>query len=103
MTLLSASAYAKSSNAANLGNGKAIFQDNCIVCHGPLGHGDGIAAGNLKNRPANISKKLNSFFESDSELTNDVLRGKTGMPAFKGRLSKADIRDIFAYIRSVNK
>lgn len=86
----------------DLQNGQLHYQDNCMVCHGDSGHGDDIAADNLRKKPANISRKLDSLFESDAELTRDVLKGKSVMPAFQGRLSKGDIQGIFAYIRSVN-
>lgn len=86
----------------NIQNGQQLFESNCIVCHGPQGHGDGIAAPNLSHKPANIHNKLTAFFADEQDLTDDVLEGKEGMPAFRGRLSRADIADIFAYIRSVN-
>lgn len=86
----------------NIDNGKRLYENNCIVCHGPQGHGDGVAASNLPKQPKNISEELNSIFETDAKLTRDVLKGKTGMPAFRGTLRKEDVADIFAYIRSIN-
>lgn len=89
-------------NAANLINGEEKFTVNCLVCHGKKGLGDGPAAAQMSKKPSNINKKLNSLFKSKAQLTQKVLAGKTGMPAFKGILSVSDVDDIFSYIQSVN-
>ncbi|WP_261841750.1 c-type cytochrome [Aliamphritea ceti] len=102
LIFLASSVTSEIAFAADLNNGKAKFQTNCMVCHGNKGLGDGPAAAGMAKKPANISKKLNSMFQTDSKLTQDVMGGKTGMPAFKGILSQNDVSDIFAYIRSIN-
>lgn len=35
--------------------GKALFEQNCIQCHGPLGKGDGSAAATMDPRPRNLA------------------------------------------------
>ncbi len=102
MIFIASSVTSESAQAADLNNGQAQFQTNCQVCHGNKGWGNGPAAAGMQEKPANISKKLNSIFQTDAKLTQDVMGGKTGMPAFKGVLSKKDVADIFAYIRSIN-
>jgi len=39
-----------------LARGKALFESNCIQCHGQSGHGDGPAAGTMNPRPRDLSK-----------------------------------------------
>ncbi|WP_271271040.1 c-type cytochrome [Aliamphritea hakodatensis] len=102
MIFIASSMTSETAQAANLDNGKSKFLTNCQVCHGNKGWGDGPAAAGMANKPANISKKLNSMFSSDTKLTQKVMDGKPGMPAFKGVLNQNDVADIFAYIRSMN-
>ncbi len=35
--------------------GKELFENNCVQCHGPVGHGDGPAAGTMNPLPRNFS------------------------------------------------
>lgn len=35
--------------------GAALFADNCAVCHGPSGRGDGALAADMKPRPADLT------------------------------------------------
>jgi len=91
-------------NAADdIKNGALKYQTNCLVCHGTKGMGDGPAASTLSNKPANLVKKLNSFFKPRMMLSYRVLEGKVeqGMPAWKGILTKQDTYDVFAYIESI--
>lgn len=83
-------------------NGRSKYQQNCQVCHGAAGKGDGIAASELRHKPSNLPNKLNSWFKTDAGLIKKIMRGKGEMPAWQGILSEADVKDIFSYIRSVN-
>ena len=39
-----------------LARGKVLFEQNCVACHGPEGHGDGPAAKGLNPPPRNFSQ-----------------------------------------------
>lgn len=99
MFLLSTSAIAQD----DIANGKTKYEQNCLVCHGDKGHGDGVASAGLSHKPENISKELNQAFEFKYFLAREVLNGKLqkGMPSFAATLSRQDVYDIFAYIESV--
>lgn len=88
--------------AANLKNGEQKYIQNCLICHGVKGLGDGPAAQDMAKKPADINRKLSSLFKKKAQLTHKVLTGKTSMPAFKGVLSVTEIEDIFAYIQNAN-
>ncbi|MBW3695810.1 cytochrome c [Vibrio sp. T187] len=90
-------------HAANLSNGETQFKTLCVSCHGDLGHGDGIAGKSLPEQPSNIYDGLTSFWESESELTDTVLNGNEGMPAWGSILNESDVQDIFAYVLEINK
>lgn len=91
----------QNSHSANIENGKLKYRANCIVCHGSKGLGDGIAAANLSKQPANILRKMSN--KSENLLSDSVMRGKPGMPAFRTQLTPTDATDIFAYIRQINR
>lgn len=91
---------------ADLANGKTQFTNNCMVCHGNKGHGDGLVAQSLEVKPDNIHAELTNSFGMKFELIDSVLQGDNGqngvMPAFKDTLTEKDVNDIFEYIKSIN-
>lgn len=89
--------------ANDIPNGMKNYQQNCLVCHGDKGHGNGVVANSLPKRPANIARKLGKPLAFNYLLVNDVLGGKIekGMPAFNNLLSRQDVYDIFSYVKSI--
>ncbi len=87
-------------------NGKANYVMHCLSCHGENGYGNGMLAQSLPNPPTNLKNKLNSILSNDLVLIRYiVLNGKPdqGMPAFKGMLTTKEVKDIFAYVRSIDE
>lgn len=98
MTMTIATAH-----AADVVNGKAVYEKKCAMCHGK----------DLKGAPA-MAKVLKVEAASLSLLTEDVNKATDAdlikvtadgdgkkMPAFKGKLTDAEIADSVAYIRSL--
>lgn len=84
-----------------LKKGKALFEKNCIMCHGALGHGDGPAGLFLNPRPFDISSdKVQS--QTDSTLFFKITIGKAPMPTFK-TLSFESRQLLVNYVRSLAK
>ncbi|MGF1698595.1 cytochrome c [Vibrio lamellibrachiae] len=88
---------------ANESNGEKNYQSLCATCHGDLGHGGGLAASSLAEAPSNIYSGLTSWFETENELIDTVLNGNEGMPAWGAVLSEEEVKEIFSYIRKINK
>lgn len=85
-----------------LERGKAIYEQRCVVCHGPEGRGDGVQAPFLSPRPASLISAATSA-KTDQELLRVIANGKsrTAMPAWKDILSEDEQRDVLRYIRSL--
>lgn len=106
MFFATASQKARVMSGSNAASGRDIHVKNCQRCHGPQGKGDGPAGKLLKTKPTDWTNK-----QKMSGLSNDYLfkiisggGGSVGkstlMPAFKGKLSDAQIKEVIAFIRS---
>jgi mono/diheme cytochrome c family protein len=89
-------------------SGLSIFQQNCAVCHGNGGKGDGPAASGFNPRPANFSERTSSEERQRLVVTNGGASQNLSpvMPPFGEMLSEQQIRDVVAYVRenlAVNK
>lgn len=84
--------------------GEGLFAQNCALCHGAGGGGDGPGAASLSRPPADLTGG-HSLGHSDEDYADWIENGIEGteMPAFAGALDKADIRDVFAYVRSAQR
>ncbi|MBE8162376.1 MAG: cytochrome c [Bdellovibrionaceae bacterium] len=82
--------------------GKAIFQINCVSCHGPEGKGDGPAAGALNPPPRDVVKGKWTKGGRSDQLFKTISNGIAGtsMAAF-GHLSKEDRWALVHFIRSI--
>lgn len=82
------------------GPGASTYTSKCAMCHGQ----DGKAA-----TPMAKMMKVPSFDasgikkKSDSALESAIENGKGKMPAYKNKLSKKQIKNVVAYIRTLEK
>ena len=84
--------------------GRTIYENNCMVCHGPTGMGDGPVAKDLMTRPANLTSE-DVRNDPDDELFGIIRNGTPGtsMPAWKNDLSEQQILDVLAYVRTLSQ
>ncbi len=80
--------------------GAKIFQQQCAVCHGNKGRGDGPAGMALNPRPADLTSKEVQA-QSDGALFWKISEGRGAMPAFKAILSEAERWQVVTYMRSL--
>ena len=90
-------------SAAILKQGKALFDKNCVRCHGPEGKGDG-----KESDPASPAADLTDPFRADLNpdgvMFHRVAGGKPPvMPSFKGQLSTQEIWTVVQYAKSLRK
>ena len=88
------------SASARADDGAAVFNAKCATCHGPDGSGSTPAGKAMKARDFS-SPEVQS--QSDAQLAEIVTNGKNKMPAYKGKLTDAQIKDLVAYIRTLGK
>jgi len=77
-----------------------IYKGKCASCHGPDGAGATSIGKAMKVRDlraADVQK------QSDTDLQKIISDGKGKMPAYKDKLSVADISSLVAYIRGLAK
>lgn len=80
--------------------GETLFKGKCAMCHGPDGKGEVSMGKTLKVRDltsADVQK------QTDAELTEGITKGKGKMPAYGEKLSKEQIGQLVAYIRTLAK
>lgn len=81
-------------------SGADTYKSKCAMCHGADG---------LGNTPAGKSTKVHPFNSpdvvkmSDADLIAITTNGKEKMPGFKGKLTDPQIKDVVAYIRTLQK
>ncbi len=85
--------------------GKKIFNQNCVVCHGVNGQGDGPAAAGLNPKPANFSDPARQAVMTEAKQVHVVTNGGASeklsatMPPFGDSLTDQQIRDVVAFVR----
>ncbi|HEX3660126.1 MAG TPA: cytochrome c [Acidobacteriaceae bacterium] len=81
-------------------SGESTFKSRCAMCHGA----DGTASSPMAKSMKIPSVKSPDFKKlSESEMVADTTNGKAKMPAYKGKLSDAQIKEVVAYMRSLEK
>ena len=83
----------------SVAHGQALFS-NCVICHGPGGHGDGAAAVALNPKPKDLTADSTQN-QSDGALFWKITQGRTPMPPWEQALSNEDRWDLVNYLRTI--
>lgn len=81
-------------------SGPGTYKAKCLMCHAEDGSG---------NTPAGKATKTPSFNSpemlkvSDAEFIADTKNGKGKMPAYSGKLTDQEIKEVIVYIRTLQK
>ena len=88
-------------SAESIARGRQLFANNCAVCHGAQGRGDGAAAAALPQRPEDLSKIAPPPVFPDGVVAYRIANGVKMMPAFRSTLNESEIWDLLNFIRSL--
>lgn len=77
---------------------EALFRQKCSKCHGVDGNGD-TSMGRIFNAPDFTDAGWWAKHSNPGELTATITRGKKNMPAFRKKLTKAQISSLANYVR----
>src|SRR5213593_3005089 len=93
------------SSDAVVAKAKSAYEENCLMCHGETGKGDGPMAGMLKEKPADLSDSKVMGELSDGEIFWMITKGEksAGMPPFETKLSEDDRWGLVSLMRSMSK
>ncbi len=81
-------------------SGAATYKAKCAMCHGA----DGLAATPMAKSMKVLSFKAPEMVKaSDAQFFASTKNGKNKMPAYNGKLTDAQINDVIAYIRTLQK
>ena len=79
------------------GAGADTYKAKCAMCHGADGLASGPAGKSMKVPPFNASKM------SEADMIAETKAGKGKMPAFTGKLTDAQIKDVVDYVKTLQK
>lgn len=81
---------------------KTLYDAKCKMCHGANGEGNPAMAKSFKLDV--VALHLNAVAlkdKADADLEKITVEGKGKMPAYKGKLTDAQIKDLIAYSRTL--
>ena len=79
------------------GDAKPTFDAKCSSCHGKDGRAKSLHAKHVHARDLTDAAWQNDV--TDERLFNSISNGRGKMPAFKKKLSEAQIDELVAYVR----
>ena len=82
--------------------GKKIYLQQCAICHGNSGKGDGMAGMALKPKPANFTDD-NFQEQSDGAIYWKLTEGRAPMASYKDILTDDQRWQMVTYIRTFKK
>jgi len=98
---VAAATPAATSTPDQLATSRTLYKDNCAKCHQDNGKGGKVEVDGKKINAHDLtSDKMKK--RDDDKFRDDILEGSPddGMPAFKDKLTDAQINDIIKYIRT---
>jgi putative copper resistance protein D len=89
--------------AASIGIGLRLYQDNCAICHGVNGRGDGPVGRQLRRQPADLTAP-HTAAHTVGDLFWWISHGIRGsaMPGFEDRVSETERWDLINFLRTLS-
>jgi cytochrome c551 len=97
---LLAAAFLLLASTACAQDAAALYKSKCAACHGADGKADTSIGKSQKLRDLGSDEVQK---QSDAELTDITANGKGKMPAYKGKLTDDQIKQLVSFIRGLKK
>jgi mono/diheme cytochrome c family protein len=81
--------------AADIFKGREVYELHCQTCHGSNGR-------SVEPGTPDFSRG-ESLFAPDSELVRELREGGGMKPAYRGMLTDEELRDVVAYVRTLQR
>jgi mono/diheme cytochrome c family protein len=91
----------RTTKADEYAQGKKLYSNNCQICHGVNGKGDGPAGSALSPKPADFTDPKFWIGDVGKKITETIENGHGMMPSFN--LKPVEIKDIIDYISKTFK
>lgn len=106
LVLVAITAFAASTTSLRAADAKALWDANCMQCHGKDGKADTKMGKTLGAKDLTDPAVQAGF--TDAKATESIKNGvkengKTTMKAFGGKLTDDDIKALVAYVRTLKK
>lgn len=79
--------------------GKLLFAQHCLQCHGYWGEGNGIVGLTMNGRPANLLRLAGK--QSPGAFAWKIAQGRGAMPAYRDTLSEDEIWHLVNFVESL--
>lgn len=84
---------------ASVMRGKHIWDNNCIVCHGRDGNGNGSVVGPYPNPPSLMADKIRNY--ADSQIYHVITNGQNTMGSYAPQIHEEDRWAVVHYVRAL--
>ena len=93
--------YTLSMRDDDLAQGKLLYEENCLLCHGERGRGDGPEAGSLEDSPIDFTDQAFMGMRSAGDLFQAITAGVGSRPGYAA-LSESDRWALTSYLRTLS-
>ena len=97
-TAASPAAPSPSPSVDELANARANYAKNCEGCHGPEGQGGLVKVDNKQIKVPSLHAE-HAIKHTDAEITDFITNGHEEMPAFKDKLTPAEVTELVRFVR----
>ena len=84
-----------------LAQGKWVYENVCITCHGPKGAGDGAVTALFPKPPSLMTQKVRDW--PDGQLFHRPMRGQNSMPSHSRQIDQKEAWAVVLWIREMQK
>ena len=94
----SPAAPAPSASVDELAAARTNYAKNCEGCHGPEGQGGQVKIDNKQIKVPSLHAE-HAIKHTDAEITDFITNGHEEMPAFKDKLTPAEVTELVRFVR----